>query len=53
LACGPDSRHVFRQAYSFELRWQKMKHLVLELNEVLRRLEHELDTFLGHLKSDV
>ncbi len=48
-----DFRHLFRQAYSFELRWQKMKHLVLGLDEVLRRLEHELDTFLADLKNDV
>ena len=48
-----DFRHVFRQAYSFELRWDKMKHLVLGLHEVLRRLEHELDPFLAHLKNKV
>jgi hypothetical protein len=48
-----DFRHVFRQAYSFELRWKKMKHLVLGLHEVLRRLEHELDVFLAHLKNKV
>ena len=48
-----DFRHVFRQAYSFELRWEKMKHLVLGLDAVLGRLEHELDTFLAHLENDV
>jgi hypothetical protein len=48
-----DFRHVFRQAYSFELRWEKMKHLVLGLDAVLERLEHELDTFLAHLENDV
>lgn len=48
-----DFRHVFRQAYSFELRWEKMKHLVLGLDAVVRRLEHEIDTFLAHLENDV
>jgi hypothetical protein len=47
-----DFRHVFRQAYSFELRWKKMKHLVLGLHDVLRHLEHELDAFLAHLKNE-
>jgi len=44
-----DFRHVFRQAYSFELRWKKMKHLVLGLHDVLGRLEHELDAFLAYI----
>lgn len=35
-------RHVFRQAYSFELRWDKMASLVLECAETLRLLESEL-----------
>ncbi len=48
-----DFRHVFRQAYSFELRWEKMKHLVLGLHDVLRRLEHELDVFLAQVKNNV
>jgi uncharacterized protein with von Willebrand factor type A (vWA) domain len=48
-----DFRHVFRQAYSFELRWEKMKHLVLGLHEILRRLERELDAFLAQLKNKV
>ncbi len=43
-------RHVFRQAYSFELRWDKMSRLVLDCEKTLRQLEEELDTFLdlGH-----
>ncbi len=46
-----DFRHVFRRAYSFELRWEKMKHLVLGLHEVLRRLEDEMDVFLADLNN--
>ena len=39
-------RHVFRQAYSFDLQWEKMVPLVLECDETLGKLEHELDKFL-------
>jgi hypothetical protein len=39
-------RHVFRQAYSFQLRWDKMSPLVLGCEETLRQLEAELDVFL-------
>jgi hypothetical protein len=44
-----DFRHVFRQAYSFELQWDKMEPLVLNCEQVLLDLEAELQTFL---KSD-
>ena len=39
-------RHVFRHAYSFELRWVRMKHLVHASADTLERLEVELDRFL-------
>lgn len=42
-------RHVFRHAYSFELRWVRMKHLVHASADTLERLEAELDQFLGLL----
>jgi hypothetical protein len=35
-------RHVFRQAYSFQLRWDKMSSLALKCEETLRLLEVEL-----------
>jgi hypothetical protein len=41
-----DFRHVFRHAYSFELRWSKMSPLVHRMNDVLRELDSEIDTFL-------
>jgi hypothetical protein len=41
-----DFRHVFRQAYSFELQWDKMKPLVLNCEQVLLDLETELNVFL-------
>jgi hypothetical protein len=39
-------RHVFRNAYSFDLDWQKMSPLVLKLEETFRQLERALDVFL-------
>lgn len=39
-------RHVFRQAYSFQLRWEKMSSLVLECDEMLRMLESEIGDLL-------
>lgn len=39
-------RHVFRNAYSFDLDWQKMSPLVLRLDETLQKLGNTLDDFL-------
>ena len=39
-------RHVFRNAYSFDLDWQKMSPLVLRLEETLQKLEAALDDFV-------
>ncbi|HEV2455929.1 MAG TPA: hypothetical protein VGY98_16820 [Verrucomicrobiae bacterium] len=38
----------FRNAYSFDLDWQKMSPLVLCLEETLQKLEKALDDFLKH-----
>ena len=38
-------RHVFRQAYTFQLQWEKMASLVLNCERVFRSLEAELGTF--------
>jgi hypothetical protein len=39
-------RHVFRNAYSFDLDWRKMSPLVLRLGETFQKLECALDDFL-------
>ena len=39
-------RHVFRHAYTFRLRWDKMAVLVLECEGVFRQLEADLNSFL-------
>jgi hypothetical protein len=44
-------RHVFRQAYSFQLKWEKMSRLVLGCEEALRQIEDELDYFLKSTSS--
>ena len=38
-------RHVFRHAYTFDLRWDRMKNLVLGCEETLQLVEGELDRF--------
>ncbi len=40
-------RHVFRQAYIFQLRWEKMQPLVIDCDETFRQFETELNSFLG------
>jgi hypothetical protein len=39
-------RHVFRNAYSFDLDWQKTSSLVLRLEETFQRLEKALNDFV-------
>ncbi len=39
-------RHLFRHAYTFDLRWESMKTLTLGCEETLAWLERELDRFL-------
>lgn len=43
-------RHVFRQAYSFQLRWEKMQSLVWGCETVLDDLEMELRTWLADVE---
>jgi len=38
-------RHVFRHAYTFDLRWDRMKTLVLGCEETFQLVEGELDRF--------
>jgi hypothetical protein len=35
-------RHVFRQAYTFDIRWDKMKPLVLACEATFKQLSEEL-----------
>jgi hypothetical protein len=40
-------RHVFRNAYSFDLDWQKLKPLVLGMERTFQDLERSLENFLN------
>mgnify|MGYP006294920541 CR=1 FL=1 len=42
-------RHVFRNLYRFELRWDKMEHLVNSLGNTFNKIELQLDHFLAFL----
>jgi hypothetical protein len=44
-----DFRHVFRHAYSFDLRWEKMSALVTRCEQTWRNVEGELTAFLDRL----
>ena len=39
-------RHVFRQAYSFQLQWEKLSPLVFSCQDTLRALGQEMRSFL-------
>jgi len=41
--------HVFRNANSFDLDWQKMSPLVLRLEETFQKLKKALDDFLKYV----
>ena len=42
-----DFRHFFRHSYTFSLRWDGMKDLVLECEPTLEMLEEELNRFFA------
>lgn len=44
-------RHVFRHAYTFDLKWRKMSHLVLQCEKTLDQLSTELSAFFAADKS--
>lgn len=43
-----DFRHVFRHAYSFELKWRKMADLILHCEDTLDMLQTELEAFFSN-----
>jgi hypothetical protein len=45
-----DFRHFFRQAYAFQVRWDKMAPLVAGCGETLGRLHDEIEAFLERAK---
>ena len=42
-------RHVFRSSYSFQLRWDKMRPLVLECEETFTTLRTEIASFVAKM----
>ena len=43
-------RHLFRHIYGFELKWNRIKPLCLDMENVLNELKNELDKFFSGLK---
>lgn len=46
-----DFRHMFRHAYTFDLRWDKMAAAVFGCEDALRQLESDLATFCDTLET--
>jgi len=42
-------RHIFRNVYGFELKWERFRHLVNKLPEVTERFEEDIKNFLSSL----
>ena len=42
-------QHVFRNVYGFDLKWEKMRHLVIELEDVFNELDSSVERFLDFL----
>jgi len=42
-----DFRHVFRHAYTFDLRWEKMAGLVLNCHSVFQRFRMQMENFIS------
>lgn len=40
-------RHVFRHAYTMQLKWGKMRNMVANLKAVFDKLEAEINSFFG------
>ncbi len=43
-------RHVFRNSYSFQLRWEKMQPLVLHCEETFSSLRKEIAVFVSQME---
>jgi len=46
-------RHLFRHAYAKELRWRKMDHMVLDINQVWSSCESSVKEFIAFLQKIV
>ena len=42
-------RHIFRNVYGFELKWERFRHLVNKLPEVTEKFEEDIKSFLSSL----
>lgn len=43
-------RHFFRHAYAFQFKWDKMKDLIFEINDVYDQFKEEVDVFIKKLE---
>ncbi len=45
-------RHLFRHIYGFELKWNRIKPLCLDMEALLERLRQEMDRFFSNVSTD-
>ena len=44
-------RHLFRNMYGFDLEWERCEKLLVDMPEIVARLEVQVTAFLGFLES--
>ncbi len=47
-----DFRHLFRHIYGFELKWERFKELCVNLDDVLKQVQIEIEGFLEGLEQN-
>jgi len=45
-------RHLFRHIYGFELKWERIKPLVLSMPDVFDNFKKDIGKFLDYLEAD-
>ena len=45
-------RHLFRHIYGFELKWERIKPLVLSMPDVFHNLKKDIRKFMDYLEAD-
>ena len=43
-------RHFFRHTYAFQFKWDKMKDLIFEINDVYNQFKQEINVFIKKLE---
>jgi len=47
-----DFRHLFRHIYGFELKWERIKSLCLDMETLSNKLKEEINDFIKTLNKE-